>query len=866
MSAQQEQSVDQQQITEFVDDVAPLTVQKEGLTEEVKYTNFAHDSMDHSIQSILARPIKIATTSVDTTDFLYSIEVPSAIFNASTNLIDKLNYFTFMRANVHFRVVFNATPFQQGKYWLFFSPYEDYCGRPVTGTLPNASGFPGVQFDLASGEPAELKVPFVSPLSHMNLLTGEGHYGKLFIRSLVPLNSGTSGDTFDLSVYAWFTEVELSVPTNEPVNTAAFTAQIFTPESSMVKPTSVLSRMASPGLQWVSDWVTGALNKIGYCKPTEPVLNTRIVNEPAAGFTHVDSPDTSVVLAARSDNSIEPNSAVFGTTEDEMDIKHVTSKWNIPVVDPISWPLTSTPGTLLVSIPVTPGYCKKRTLVPPASDNSWHATHQAFVMSMFEKWRGSMKYKIQVAKTAFHTGRLQIAYQPFKVGASDADHEFMYNWILDLSQSSEISVEIPFLTNKMYLDSVVGDIFDGNSIHGYLKVYVLNELRRSSASVADAVTLLPWVACGDNIEFAIPSFQKYQPYWNPVSTILEEDEVEELEFEAQIFGATQLDNDNELKELIGNSAAAPLDGGKLSMGERIDSLRVLTRRFAQLARTAAFPYFFGSQGATMGPFDPADPSLDTYSFNTIRLDDSWFGETNELIGTRSVGLPISVSGSTVTKANLDVLQYAGNYHPLQYISYLYRFYRGGRRYKVFMGTSATPSSMNFASSTVAAPGDYTGGFAGLQTTTNRDAQPWVVSHAPSTTTAGTSSAPLPNFDSPTLRPSGAGIQHVMYPDINGVMEFETPYYSRFPVSLVSEGNAPATAGPLFDRNYSYLAKGINSRDNLMPVFVPDSDSISFSALGVLTPSIGNTSIYMASSDNFSFGYLVGARPLTEWGA
>jgi hypothetical protein len=180
----------------------------------------AEDDKLHDIHAILRRPVKVSEGEFNNAFTTVSLKFPDVIFQNSTNVVKKLDYFTFFRANVKIRLIFNATPFMSGKYWLFFAPFDDVSNRGAQlNNLPNATGFPGVEIDVGSNAPVEIKMPYCSPLSHFNLLDSHSNMGEMYIVPINPIQSGTSPLTVGayFTIFAWFEDIELAMPTSKPV-------------------------------------------------------------------------------------------------------------------------------------------------------------------------------------------------------------------------------------------------------------------------------------------------------------------------------------------------------------------------------------------------------------------------------------------------------------------------------------------------------------------------------------------------------------------------------------------------------------------------------------------------------------------------
>lgn len=595
----------------------------------------------------------------------------------------------------------------------------------------------------------------------------------------------------------------------------------------------MLSSLVSP-LNWMQR--LGTLASSGFSKPTDVQALQPFFPLPAKGFTHVTGQDCSVALAAIPDNSIGVNPGVFGSSIDEMDINYICKKSCFLRNDP--WSNTTTGK--IYSIFVSPGICN-------VSGTLFQPSLLAFVTSMFRYWHGTMRYRISVAKTGFHTGRLRISYHPGAFSTAityPADNA--YSWILDLSVSSEIDVEIPFVSPKPWLSC---DLFSHTSTNpfgpaastfsltgsnnlqfctGILQIEVLNQLRVAGAA-SNTVDILTWVSSGD-IEFAVPIMSSFVPSRdsNPPSLgysirrkrdVVEESELptipdealadyflsnedehpntEEEDFgeqdlpEAQAFQnitpasdhMTQLDG-SEFCALF-NAQSAFADSKTLTMGESIVNLRELTRRFV--------PYClkYGTANSVT-PF-------------SVTFDPAWFGSLTSASYPERINVFL-VNGNLVGA-------YTNCTAPIEYISKIFRFWRGSRRYKGYVGNASTGDSaiQNFMNQARLTAVTYVNG----------------------------------NVEPPTFAVNGQGpestfdinstFSHFCDGTTNKVCEITVPYYSDTPIQCISDGTNFSDADSYAIRNKVIFDSGATYNNNSKQMLY-----------------------YMAAGDDFSFGYLIGA--------
>jgi len=880
------------------------------------WTKMAEDDKLHDIHAILRRPVKVLDGEFNSAFTTVSLKFPDVIFQNSTNVVKKLDYFTFFRANVKIRLVFNATPFMSGKYWLFFAPFDDVSNRgAMLSNLPNATGFPGVEIDVGSNAPVEIKMPYCSPLSHFNLLDSHSNMGEMYIVPINPIQSGTSPITVGASftIFAWFEDIELAMPTSKAVtipsaNEEVWTAQIGIGDSAaddevwtaqvkgseehaatsgppisgiantVAAAASVLGKIPILGswmrpVEWVSRAIGGAASAVGWNKPTNLDKNCPYINVPAKGFTNADGIDLSSKLGAMPDNGLTYDGGIFSTEVDEMDLTYVSSKSCI-FRSAIPWTLSTAVGQTLHYNAVAPGLTQGTSILSP--------TTVAYVASMFQQWRGTIKYRLAAAKTAFHTGRLRVTYHPGVYGTNATTGtvaENAYNWILDLSVSSELEFEVPYVSNVPWKEVFLGAYDDADwrkEMHstGTITITVLNQLRRASNSVADNVPLNMWISGGEDISYAMPDFARFAVA-QPPSALGELHEDPELEWRAQVFNltSTAIEHNEQVQDT--STAVFPMGmmdhtmAEQLCIGEKITNLRQLTKRFGLTSIGKPFPYIneAGTRYCFPGPI-PLDNDENLY--NKIRIDPAYFGEatTTDSAQWQNIDYPVSrAADGTLTKESFPAVAQLPTRCPLYYISYLYRFWRGSRRYKFATPTTnglrCTNRGQRPASDDITARNKYDAALDGFEYDAIRPSDPLIVRRSTNIVENGELEEPFiaQFFDTQ----SSSTFEHYVYPDLNGTIEFEVPYYAQTPISLVGEGRISNVDGPIIRRSKIDIMRSLEPRGLDRPMYAyydnaafPQSPIDTAADAGGVRNCFGAFNLYEAAGDDFSFGYLIGA--------
>jgi len=388
---------------------------------------------------------------------------------------------------------------------------------------------------------------------------------------------------------------------------------------------------------------------------------------------------------------------------------------------------------------------------------------------------------VDVIKNAGHSGGLGLVFLP---GYKFADVVSTVNWdatskvVLDLKKSATGQIRIDFQANKpWYTTDFSSDlnhsIQDYNSCPGFFALIVLNPLGCANNVPQTIEINLSYAMCED-FEVAAPNFGLYRPTANFPS--IPGAEVNFPAVEQKVKRATprlkarrgHVDTDylaiedaDPDEQVIPPSAitlndeakSAGMWPSKACMGESNDSLRVLTRRFGTILQTT-------------------EPG--------VRFDSSYFGDVTELDGQV----------------------------PLFAISYLYAFFTGGTRFKMFLDLSSSTAVVSQAPS-------YVDTWLGFE----YNLDPFKDDTTLNSLTAGT-------FSSQSAAP------------MTNTTEIAVPFYRSKPILPIS--------------SVRYTAEDFRPTANFL---------VSNYVSPAITPC--NKRFLRAAADDFSFGYVVGAPTIEE---
>lgn len=872
-----------QEIVTFIDDTATQEASLPvPITPDQQVLATGAESRNHTIEEILARPTIITqqkwTTSQTQDTDIYSVAFPDAILNASDVVRDKIQNFTFLRADICVRVVVNASTFQQGKLLGYFAPFSRVVGQraQLNEHLPAKSAFPGIVLDASTGNMGELRIPFVSPYTHYNLTTQQGDMGNFQLTVLNQLKTLTD---CSVTVLAWFENVELSVPTARPNRVTTLKANTpstnsdkamivklikdgiiqvrkdaITDELTFLDPyksqvaedleksrkgivTETLEHVAgvARGGQMLPvigkffkpvEWISNSLSKVsalmGLSKPTSVQTQEKFSNVPGFGYTHTDGLDQSLTLACKQDNQLEMRGDLFGSNADEMNINFVCSHMNW--FDTFTWNTSTDPlvNPQIKELAVHPGLC-------PFFQDNYNPTLLAFCSAPFQFWRGGLRFKLQAAKTAYHSGCMRISFVPSGLLAQKYNLDKVNSWILDLRTSDEIEFEVPYISNTQYKKVILAPpsaVPNPSATTGILVFEVLNALRAPD-TVAQSIDMNLWIAGASSYQVAVPDFTRYRignGLANPTATDIVDSELEELlpkrkkralelksqdydyssGYESQVLGAFQDKGFNNMGDAAKMFEMKPVDDltpKKLTIGEDIQNIRSLIKRFGWVSKYE--------------------------------------------IKNRNISADINLGYFRAAEAT--------SVTALDYFSWMYRFYRGGIRYKLTTDIHDLPASKLFINN------DGTGGeipavtyysirddpVVHLSLNVNSDSLPKVLQ-----VTTTQNNPPLPETWKNT------NFSHRTFPSLNPYAEVTAPYYGTTPILPITSPNGVILDDVAYNSlNYSY--QGNKIEDFNWNNTTGDWESTLSTAVRA------DVNAWVAAADDFTFGWLVGPPHLKD---
>lgn len=427
-----------------------------------------------------------------------------------------------------------ANPFQAGILRLCHSPYQidawANCFDRLT-SLTAASQLPGVELDLAESTSCILKVPFIHPLNYFTVVPQSTieDMGKISVFAYTPAVLAVGASSPTVALWQWLEDFELigAAPAEYTAqsgisargkSTSSKEAEVVPANISNILSAGakfttwagtkipMLSAYAGP-TSWFLRQTAHIAASYGWSKPLVVQPITKMVNTSNAYQNNSDGADPSFNLGLFSDNAVAVLPGFAGSSIDEMSFDYIKGVYAAVTIGSLT--TTDVPSSISRSITLSPNslYYSPTNLsnlsLAFPNVNSGKSFWPSPLMALgncFEKWRGGIKFRVKIAKTKFHTGRLILGFCPhFASTASYVPTDpinMQYKSIVwDLREGNCVEFECPFTNNESYLS------FDQN--YGTFFISVLDPLD-GPTTVSQVVNYVVEVAGMNDFEFAQP--------------------------------------------------------------------------------------------------------------------------------------------------------------------------------------------------------------------------------------------------------------------------------------------------------------------------------------------------------------------------
>ena len=459
-----------------------------------------------NLVSYLQRPYPVSTFNWQSSQAqgtkIAEVFFPQALLNQRA-IFEKMSRFAFLQCGFHVSVRVNGTAFHYGKLMITF----DVCPRPsgsadykYRDNLYSSSAYPHIIVSPGVNEVKEFDIPFLYPLDYFPLnVSPNSTYGYRYpiasmkVWVLNPLSSSTVVPDVSVTILANMTNVRVTGYSNGI-------------------PEALVDRLTEEEIESFNSTV-----------PVNLQLGRQIKEEQFEAQIGIDER----ILALPDYNSFNPSIKEFSigswttpslsTEHDDHDLHKIIARPALLTSGVLS--SSTAAGSDLTGIPVNPNVVAIDTITN-SSGVFYFNTPLSFIANRFALWRGTMNYTIQVVCSQFHSGRIQILYNPEGFIYDSTEPYELISDIIDIQKDLEYKFSIPYTFIRPFTS---GD-------NGAIVIKVVNPLTFKETPIPD-IYFNVWVSGGSDFNFAFPYMTPYSPIYTSTSP---------TEFEAQIGGPTSI--------------------------------------------------------------------------------------------------------------------------------------------------------------------------------------------------------------------------------------------------------------------------------------------------------------------------------------
>jgi len=138
----------------------------------------------------------------------------------------------YLKADIILKLTINASPFSSGKFLLLYSPYEKDIDKSLAllgNSFTGISAYPHVAIDLQLDTNVEMRIPFLEYKEAYNMTDQLPlDYCTVFLMPLTPLRNISNTSPISINLFAHFDNITLAGPTTQPLSKIYGSLQIKT--------------------------------------------------------------------------------------------------------------------------------------------------------------------------------------------------------------------------------------------------------------------------------------------------------------------------------------------------------------------------------------------------------------------------------------------------------------------------------------------------------------------------------------------------------------------------------------------------------------------------------------------------------------
>jgi len=687
------------QITTFADESAGWSTKVP--TQPDSTFNLANNQ-DSDLGNFLSRPINIATYQWAVDQPLFETIKPWSAYLSNPFIRNKIQNFELLRMNLHMKVLISGTPFHYGRALVSYNPLNGFdevtiergFGTVFDADLIGASQKPHIFLNPTLNAGGVLELPYFYKDNYISvsesLANIADNLGEVTLRSFGNLRHTDGGNPVTINVYLWATEVTLTMPTSRDLPPLTSQSGVMNSgdeygQGIISKPASAIAKAAGAlksiplimpyarATEMVATKVGDIARLFGYSRPavlTDPGIMKPM---PAGNVANIDAADAVVKLTFDSKNEVTIDPRVTGLeARDEMGVIDYVKRESY--LTTFNWTSDANPGDMLWNCRVAPDLFGSVNYTTPTLRRELHMTPMCHMAQLFKYWQGSIKFRFQVVKSAYHKGRMLIRYDPRSLGAN-IDYNTNYSRVIDIAEAEDFEITIGWGQFQPWLEC---EEIDGNlnyspstrlselfmrACNGVIELDVINELVSPSADSDISVNV--YVSMCDDAKFADPDALKIRslnyfrhPQEEPPPPLAARAAEEPLESQSGLVMENDVDEPNASMKLdtIASEGSDTDQTMNVYFGESITSIREMIKRYVMTR--------YWCRTYAKGPGD----------FNIMTL-------TNKTFPYQQGYDPLGVDNEEFGKYNFS------NMNPLSFFQPCYAGYRGSVRHKYLYHTA-----------------------------------------------------------------------------------------------------------------------------------------------------------------------------------
>jgi hypothetical protein len=648
--------------------------------------NLANNS-DSDLGNFLCRPINVATYQWDVDSPLFETLNPWTAYLTNPFIRDKIANFELLRMNLHMKVLISGTPFHYGRALVSYNPLSGFdqvtiergLGGALDADLVGASQKPHIFLNPTLNAGGVLEIPYFYKENYIPLTQGgvTDGLGEVVFRSFGNLRHTDVGNPVTINVYLWATDVTLTMPTSRdlpalPSQSGVMNSGDEYGQGIISKPASAIAKAAgmlksiplirpyARATEIVATGVGDVARLFGYSRPaviTDPNIMKPV---PLGNVANVDAADAVYKLTLDSKNEVTVDPRVTGLEgRDEMSVVDYVKRESYLAT--FNWTSDAGPGDMLWNCRVAPDLFRRVSYTTPTLREELHMIPACHMAQMFKYWQGSIKFRFQIVKSAYHKGRMLVRYDPRSLGAT-VDYNTNYSRVIDIAEAEDFEITIGWGQHKPWLECEPIDssinFSPGNRLselfmraaNGVIELDVINELVSPNASSDISVNV--YVSMCDDARFAQPDGEKIKDL-----TYFRHPQEETLQSQSGIVEQTGVDEPLAATQLetIASEAVPEDQTMNVFFGENVTSIRELVKRYV----------------------------MTRYWYNTFA-----FGNGTNVTRLRNKTFPYQRG---YDPEGLDTEQFGAynnsNMNPISYFQACYAGYRGSIRHKYLYHTA-----------------------------------------------------------------------------------------------------------------------------------------------------------------------------------